>query len=190
MSEHAEGFIRYLLRLNGEVRSERDSNRSRPLRDSGAMAALRRSLSFDPGAYPGAFPYVEPFLVGEGAFQNARRRAYYVAAGLYALNPVQSDQPFAGSLARLAQKRAHRGGSADGVEARLMALLGAHPEGVARYLRQLTTLLAAGGEGCDYVALVDDLCIWLNPSVDFDRLCHIRQKWARQFYRVAPQIDE
>lgn len=189
MSEHAQRFVDFLRRLNGESAKE-SGDKSAPTRDAGAMAALRRSLSFDPGTYPKAFPYVEPFFAREQTYSGARRQAYYVVSGLYALNPIQSSQPFAASLARLAQQRARKGGSADGVESRLMALLGAPAESLPQYLRQLTTLLAAEGEGCDYVALLDDLCLWMNPEGPSDRLDRIRQKWARQFYQLVGSADE
>ncbi|OWT60151.1 type I-E CRISPR-associated protein Cse2/CasB [Candidimonas nitroreducens] len=190
MSEHARSFVRHLQRLNGEPVGETVPGKGVRPRDRGAMAALRRSLSFDPGTYPRAFPYVEPFMGSEQPYRDARRRAYYLAAGLYALNPIQCDQPFARSLAHLAHKRIGQGGSADGVESRLMALLGSQSENVGQYLRQLTTLLAAENGGCDYAALTDDLCIWMNPFAGSDGLDRIRQKWARQFYQVAVSVDE
>ena len=70
MSDHAQSFIAYLIGL-------KDSDR-------GALAHLKRSLGFDPGAYPRAYPYVERFV---GADQHAEapwRKAMYLAAGLFA----------------------------------------------------------------------------------------------------------
>ncbi|CAM5788165.1 CRISPR-associated protein Cse2 [Castellaniella caeni] len=191
MSEpkRAQAFINRLRRLNGEPAAGAASSDTPP-RHAGAMAALRHSLAFDPGTYLKAFPYVEPFFAGESACSNVHRKAYYVVAGLYALHPVQSDQPFATSLARLALSRARKGGSAEGVETRLMALLGAQAENIPQYLRQLMALLASEGEGCDYVALLDDLCLWMNPAAPSERLDHVRQKWARQFYQLAGSVDE
>ena len=53
--------------------------------DLAAFAILRRSLSFEPGAWPAAFPYVEPTAhLGDGW----RRMAAYLVAGLYALSRV------------------------------------------------------------------------------------------------------
>ncbi|PZQ98681.1 MAG: type I-E CRISPR-associated protein Cse2/CasB, partial [Flavobacterium psychrophilum] len=43
MSEFAQSFIAHLQRLQEH--------------DRGAMATLRRSLSFEPGSYPPAYPY-------------------------------------------------------------------------------------------------------------------------------------
>ncbi|MDN5843360.1 MAG: type I-E CRISPR-associated protein Cse2/CasB [Alcaligenaceae bacterium] len=190
MSEHARVFVRHLRRLNGESDDEVAHGKEGRHRDAGAMAVLRRSLSFSPGAYPKAFPYVEPLIAEEEHDFGARRRAYYLVAGLYALNPIQCDQPFAEGLGRLAQKKIRQGGSAGGMELRLMALLGARPEGVAQYLRQLTTLLAADGRGCDHVALITDLCIWMNAHTDPDGLDRIRQRWARQFYQLAVLVND
>ena len=58
-------------------------------KDSRVRAVLRRSLSFDPGCYPPAYPYVEWRLKEE---ENAwRRAAYYLAAGLWGCLLYTSD---------------------------------------------------------------------------------------------------
>ena len=69
------------------------------------------------------------------------------------------------------------------IENRFIALLGADPENVADYLRQSVTLLAADDLGLNYVSLLDDLALWLNPYAT-DPRNQIRQRWARDFYRV------
>ncbi len=52
--------------------------------DSKVRAVLRRSLAFDPGCYPPAYPYVEPFLKDDE--NGSKREAYYLVAGLWALH--------------------------------------------------------------------------------------------------------
>jgi CRISPR system Cascade subunit CasB len=69
MNEPARSFINHLQKLS-------ESNR-------GALAHLKRSLSFAPGAYPPAFPHVERFVGAERHADDPWRQALYLAAGLY-----------------------------------------------------------------------------------------------------------
>ena len=170
MSEHAERFIEYLLRLAG------------PQGDRGAMATLRHSLAFAPGCYPPAYPYVERFVGSERVVSEARRRALYGVAALFARHPQHRPQSFASAFGELFHQR----GSAS-VEQRFIALLGADPENILDYLRQAVSLLAADKLGLDYARLLDDLSHWMRPDGDRDRL---RQQWARDFYRAAQATSE
>lgn len=163
MSDHAEQFIVHLLALKE--------------RDRGALAALRHSLAFEPGAYPKAFPYVERFAGNAAHERDARRLALYAVAGLFARHPQQASQSLASALGELQ----HRRGSTS-IEGRFIALLGADSENIVDYLRQAISLLAADGIGCDYAQLLKDLSQWMNPATDPSRL---RQRWARDYYRAA-----
>ena len=51
-------------------------------KDTKVRAVLRRSLSFDPGRYAPAYPYVEPFTKDEDI--SWRREMLYLVAGLWA----------------------------------------------------------------------------------------------------------
>jgi hypothetical protein len=62
------GFIEWLESLNKQ--------------DSKVRAILRRSLSFEPGEFVPAFPYVEPFVKDEKNFW--RRKIYYLIAAVWA----------------------------------------------------------------------------------------------------------
>ena len=62
------GFIERLEKLNEK--------------DTKVRAVLRRSLAFDPGAFPDAYPFVEPFLKNED--NSWRRKMFYLVAGLWA----------------------------------------------------------------------------------------------------------
>lgn len=171
MSEHAERFIEYLLRLAGKQG------------DRGAMATLRHSLAFAPGCYPPAYPYVEPFVGNERSVRDARRLALYGVAGLFARHPEHRPQSFASAFGELLRRHVSAGkGNGESVEKRFIALLGADPENVLDYLRQAISLLAATELGLDYARLLDDLSHWMRPEGDRDRL---RQIWARDFYRAA-----
>lgn len=172
MSDYAQSFIKYLEAL--------------PERDRGALAVLRRSLGFAPGAYPPAYPYVERFVAAERHAQDASRLALYVVAGLYATHPRQGGKSLATSLGELMRQR-----DSASIEQRFVALLGADAENLAVYLRQIVSLLAAGDLPLDYAALLKDLSLWLNPRIDPERRDVVRQRWARDFYRaLAPASSE
>lgn len=168
MSEHAERFIEHLLAL-------RDENR-------GALATLRHSLAFSPGAYPKAYPYVERFVGADRHPGDARRLALYAVAGLFARHPQARAQSFAAAFGALLRKR-----ESPSIEQRFVALLGADADNIVDYLRQAISLLAADDIGLDYARLLDDMSVWMNPRADHDRL---RQHWARDFYRAAEDQAE
>lgn len=146
-------------------------------RDRGALAALRRSLAFDPGTHPPAMPWVEPFAVTDGT-REAQRRALYLTAGLFAAHPHhRPGAPLAQGLAVVKLKR-----KSDSVERRFIALLGAGAEALPVHLRHAVSLLAADEVPCDFASLADDLARWLDPWQD-DARDRVRQRWARDFYR-------
>lgn len=163
MSERAERFVQHLAALQGE--------------NPGAMAALRRSQAFAPGTHAPAFPFVERFVGSECPAWDAWRLALYVVAGLFARHPLQESCSFAAAFGDLMRERESKS-----IEKRFIALLEADAENVAYYLRQAVSLLASEQVGIDYVQLLDDLAVWMNPHADTDR---IRQRWARDFYRKS-----
>lgn len=169
MSEHAQSFMTYLSRLREQ--------------DRGAIAELRRSLSFAPGIYPPAYPYIERFAGTERHAADAFRLALYLTAGLFALHPETSPRSLASSLGELMRNR-----NSESIEKRFIALLGADPENVPNYLRQVVSLLAADDLGLDYAALFDDLSRWLNPHA-VEARDKIRQRWARDFYRALASLE-
>lgn len=164
MSDFAEKFIDHLQALQQ--------------RDRAAMAILRRSLAFAPGTYPPAYPYVERFVAAGKSAVDAGRLALYVTAGLLALHPAQGAQTLSASLGALMRQR-----DSASIESRFVALLGADAGNLPDYLRQVVSLLAADDLPVNYVALLDDLSLWLNPYLDPERRDRIRQQWARDFYR-------
>ena len=165
MSEHAQAFITYLSELEQH--------------DRGALAHLRRSLGFAPGTFPRAYPYVERFVSRDSHAEDPRRKALYLAAGLFALHPEHRDgETLASALGALARDR-----ESASIEQRFIALLGTEPESLPSLLRQTVSLLAADDHPCDYARLLDDLGVWLRPF-DGEGRDRIRQRWARDFYRA------
>ncbi|SDU19406.1 type I-E CRISPR-associated protein Cse2/CasB [Geopseudomonas guangdongensis] len=171
MSNFAQDFVAHLIQLRG--------------RNSGALAELRRSLSFAPGAHVKAFPYVERFVARDSHPQDAQRLALYLVAGLFALHPQPAPRTLAAAFGELMRQR-----DSDSIEKRFIALLGADAENLADYLRHVISLLAADDIGLDYASLLDDLRFWLNPRLDPDARDRIRQRWARDFYRALAHDAE
>lgn len=170
MSEYLEQFIARLQHLERQ--------------DRAGLAALRRSLAFKPGNYVPAFPYIEPFVNSEWHVQDPRRRALYIVAGLFAQNPLQRDTSLAASLGKL-----HRKEESDSIEKRFLALLGADPENIHTYLRQVASLLYSHNLGCDYGKLFGDLSRWINLRLDPGWRDDIRQRWARDFYNTRQESE-
>lgn len=169
MSDFTESFIKHLQRLNRH--------------DRGAIAALRRSLGFEPGVYPPAYPSVERFAA-QGTDNESRRQALYLTAGLFALHPHHGrGQPLAGALGRVMRHRVSAS-----IEKRFIALLAADADSLANHLRQTVSLIAADGIAIDYAELLDDLGRLLQRWNEEQR-DDVRQRWARAFYRAAEPDD-
>lgn len=167
MSDEYPGFVDYLQRF-----VDNDNRR--------ALAELRRSLTFAPGAAPRAFPYVEPFIACDKYPGSAYRLAFYLVAGLFALHPRQQDVTVAKAMGALCRKQEQ----SPSIEGRFIALLESDGATLAEPLRHCVTLLKAHDMAIDYRALLKDLVIWLNPSRP-DELDQLRCRWARDFYRTA-----
>jgi len=155
MSDRVEGFIEHLRRLAHPETG-----------DTGAMAALRRSLAFEPGTYAKSFPYVEPFVSGDGW----PRKALYLAAGLFAEHQKhQPSRPFARVLAEVKQER-----GSESLEQRFLALLDADEDQIAYRLRQNVRLVSE--YPFDWVGFTKDLLNWFHP----DRFVQVN--WARDYF--------
>ena len=175
MSDHAQAFVAHLLTLEEK--------------DRGALSALRRSLSFDPGAFWQAYRYVERFVGRDRHADDPFRRALYLTAGLFALHPENSAKAsFAAAVGTSARQRKKQRQS-DSVERRFVALLDAEPESLPNMLRQAVSLLAADGLALDYAHLLDDLSRWLNPFGQEAR-DSLRQQWARDFYLAYEPLSD
>lgn len=142
-------------------------------RDTRVRAVLRRSLTFAPGAYPAAFPYVEPFLKEDAA--NWRREVHYLVAALWAMHWKEGRPSPALPVGRAAAMYQLKSGSAS-TERRFIALLDADSEQLPHRLRQMIALLKE--ETIDFDALLDDLLRWQ------DERKRTQNAWARDFYRA------
>lgn len=156
------GFIEWLEKLNE--------------RDTKVRATLRRSLSFDPGAFPSAYPYVEPFLKGEDI--PWRRKVHYLVAGLWAQHRGDRVTEGRSMGSACAAHAASRRGS-DSTERRFIALLDADRDQLPHRLRQMVGLLR--DFSLDWDSLLSDLLGWTVPEKP------VQNRWARDFYRSAIQ---
>jgi len=154
-------FIQFLERLSTS-------------RNRRALAELKRSLAFAPGAYWPAYPYVEPFVSGLDGWS---REAHYVVAGLFAVHPMVVAER---TLARaLGDKFRTKG--VGSLEARFLALLDSDRDQIGDRLRRAVVLVA--DRGLDWAQLLRDLVRWFHP------LRFVQERWAREFYQVAAATD-
>lgn len=163
--------------MNGLIGSLEDRN----ARDTKVRAVLRRSLAFDPGTFPPAYPYVEPF-VGD-ADDPWRRSVLYLVAGLWALNwrEGRGGQPIPLGKACAAYQAASGSWS---TERRFINLLDADADQLPHRLRQMIALLK--DQAINFDALLTGLLYWND-----DRK-RTQNALARDFYRnttVATESD-
>jgi CRISPR system Cascade subunit CasB len=140
-----------------------------------ARATLRRSLSFPPGEWPPAFPYVEPFCAREGNEKmDWRRRMLYLIAGLWAAaGPAGPGKESLAPLGQAVRWYADKHDSAS-TEKRFIALLDADPDQLPHRLRQMCALLKE--YSLDFAAMLDGLLYWNFPER------RTRTRWARHYY--------
>lgn len=154
--------------------------------DRRGLAVLRRSLAYEPGTFPAAYPYVESYVRHE-----SERTPYYLLAGLYALyeraesergsTPTGTRRSTLGSAAADLYERKEKSPS---IESRFIALLDADEEQLPNRLRQMVSLLRSESISIDWQRLLDDLRWWSFPERT------VQQRWARDFYRAVPATLE
>ncbi len=145
-------------------------------RDRAALATLKRSLAFQPGTYVPSFALVEPWVSEEGW----QRTAYYLVAGLLALDPRVGSMSLPEGMALVYRKRDSRS-----IESRFLALLDADRDQLPDRLRRCVHLvLAEESPGLDWASLLSDLLAWFHP----DRV--VQRRWARTFYRALQGSEQ
>ena len=153
------GFIEWLEKLNAK--------------DTKVRAVLRRSLAFAPGTFPGAYPYVEPFLKEE---ENLwRRQVYYLVAGLWAQHWREGTTGDSLSIGKACANYKNLSDSSS-TEQRFINLLDADSDQLSYRLRQIVTLLK--DQNIDFEGLLNGLLSWNDDQKRTQNL------WARDFYRT------
>lgn len=158
------GFIEWLEGFNEKDRKVR--------------AVLRRSLAFDSGTFPPAYPYVEPFLRNED--NSWRRDMFYLVAGLWAAHwrDGRDGKPMSFGKACAAHQTASGSTS---TERRFIAILDADSDQLPHRLRQMIALLK--DHVIDFEALLKGLISWNDERKVTQNL------WARDFYRtMSPEV--
>jgi CRISPR system Cascade subunit CasB len=153
------GFIEWLEELNKN--------------DTKVRAVLRRSLAFDPGEFPAAFPFVEPFLKNED--NPWRRQMIYLVAGLWAVHWRKDRSGAPISLGKACAIYYEEESKSTSTERRFITLLDADSDQLPHRLRQMVALL----KDCnlDFEALLTGLWYWNNDQK------RTQNQWARDFYR-------
>jgi CRISPR system Cascade subunit CasB len=154
------GFIKWLEELNGNDRRVR--------------AVLRRSLAFEPGTFPAAYPYVEWSLPDSAGAWH--RKVQYLVAGLWAQHWREGRHDALPIGKAGASLRSSSSGS-DSTERRFIALLDSDSDQLPHRLRQIVALLK------DYPLDFEALRLGLLAWNDDRRLT--QQRWARDFYRTV-----
>lgn len=152
------GFIEWLESMNEK--------------ETKVRAVLRRSLAFDPGKFPPAYPYVEPFVKDED--NSWRREMFYLVASLWAAHwrEAQRGQPMSIGKACAVHQAASKSTS---TERRFITLLDADCEQLPHRLRQMVALLKE--QAIDFDALLTGLLYWNDDQR------RTQNSWARDFYR-------
>jgi CRISPR system Cascade subunit CasB len=139
--------------------------------DTKVRATLRRSLAFEPGEFPQAYRYVEPFLTADST--HWRREVYYLIAGLWATHGNEELPSGTISFAKACADYMKKSQSAS-VEGRFISIISADREQLKYRLRQMIMLLK--GFPVDFKSLQHDLCYWNGDGKS------IQSSWAREFY--------
>lgn len=152
------GFIEWLESMNEK--------------ETKVRAVLRRSLAFDPGKFPPAYPYVEPFVKDED--NSWRREMFYLVASLWAAQwrEGQKVQPVSIGKACAVHQAASKSAS---TERRFITLLDADSDQLSHRLRQMIALLKE--QAIDFDALLKGLLYWNDDQK------RTQNAWARDFYR-------
>jgi CRISPR system Cascade subunit CasB len=157
--------------------------------ESKVRAVLKRSLAFDPGIYPPAFPYIEHRLKSDD--DEWKRKVYYLVAGLWAMHWRDRKGEFLIPIAKAAAlydlERRKKISQNDrrkltSTESRFVALIDSDSEQLPYRLRQMVALLKE--YEIDFNKLSKDLLSWN----DLDKSVQIQ--WAREFYNQAAEKNE
>ena len=162
------GFIEWLERLNEN--------------DTKVRAVLRKSLSFDPGTYVQAIPYVEPFVKDEDNLW--RRKMLYLVAGVWAAHwregMNETPMPIGKACAAFDSEKRRTMSMDDrrkpsSTEKRFVTLLDADSDQLPNRLRQMIALLKE--QAIDFDALLKGLLYWNDDQK------RTQNAWARDYYR-------
>jgi CRISPR system Cascade subunit CasB len=142
-------------------------------KDTKLRATLRRSLSFAPGVYVPAYPYVESFVKDAGL--PWRREAHYLVAGLWAAHWREGLRGEVLSVGEACAAHQKNVAGSTSTERRFINLLDADTDQLPHRLRQMIALLK--DQPIDFDALLNGLLYWNDDEKP------TQKAWARDYYR-------
>lgn len=147
--------------------------------DRGALAALRRGLGQPPGTVADTYRYVMPWLRDDSP--PWVEAAYFTVSALFASHPLSA---VAGNIGdHMARCRDPRSDDT-ALERRLVALLAAHPDDLAGFLRHAISFLCSKDVPVNWHQLLRDILDWGRPSHQ------VQKAWARSFWGQRSQPSE
>ena len=106
-------------------------------KDTKVRAVLRRSLAFNPGAFPPAYPYVEPFVRNES--DEWKREMHYLVGGLWAAHSREGHAAVSTTIGKACAAYQAASGSTS-TERRFITLLDSSSDELPHRLRQAIAL--------------------------------------------------
>lgn len=172
--EKLEPFINYLLKL----RDNPDEGEGRA-----ALATLRRGLTQPPGDDKGMYRYVVPFLKTNPAPWHDQ--TCFLIAALFAWHPGTKEQgEIQGNMGAHFASAIQSEDDRSSVDRRFTALLSAHPDDLADYLRQAVGFLRSKEIPVNWHHLFSDVLNWNHESG------YVQKEWARRFWQKSNKETE
>ncbi len=150
----------------------------RQAEDRAALAALRRGAGRKPGTEPAMFPHM-PWVPER--IDSPEYVAAFLTASFFALHPAEGGSGSFGAVMRRIRDKTGSGS----IEARLVALLQAHPEDLPGHLRGCVTLAGSNEVPVDWTQFLMDITGLLSGG---DWADNVRKRWAQDFW--APRQGE
>lgn len=156
----------------------------------GALAALRRGLTQQPGTALEMYPYVAPYVPAEAT--PWEEQMCYLVAALFAYHTEIDDREYRNighAFAELAARENTRPENASpSLTLRFNALLNSHPKDLHVHLRSAISLLRSKDIPVNWLQLLNDLCAWTHPEKRTQR------RWAKAFWTASgteqPQSED
>ena len=171
MEEKPLPFIEHLEYL----RDQPDQSNARA-----ALATLRRGLTQSPGEDKAMYRYIVPFLATNPA--PWRDQVYFLIASLFAWHPGTKEQgEIQGNMGAHFAATIQSEDDRTAVDRRFTALLSAHPDDLADYLRQAVGFLRSRKTPIpiNWHRLFSDVLNWSHESG------YVQKEWARRFWQKS-----
>lgn len=179
--KEVQDFIGYLLRLNNNE-----------YKNTAALAHLRKSLSDEPTAWLGAFPYLSDQLPAKQYESNKAKsqqtieweqRVYVLVAGLFASHLIHTTSGKSLGIS-CGQLKDQPNDKLTSIDLRFKTLLECEKEQLPALMRSLFQMLKGKNIAVDYGKLLSDLLQWQKPEKT------TQLSWATDFWAVHQSLTE